>query len=368
MSKVLRELARPIIAAPMAGGPSTPDLVAAVGAAGGMGFVAGGYVGADRLAAAIDEVRGLDVPSFGVNVFVPGDAAADFGAAIESYARRLEDDARRLGVALGEARYDDDDYEAKLAVVGRARVPVVSFTFGLPDQAVVDDLHSRGSEVWVTVTDPAAVPAAVRIGADALVVQGMEAGAHRGGPGDAGDAAAAEAYALLPLLRLVAARTATPMVAGGGIADGASVAAVLAAGAAAAQLGTAFLGCPEAGTAGPHRQALGTDRATRLTRAFTGRWARGIVNRFMLDHEAAAPAAYPQVHHLTAPLRAAARAAGDAESLHLWAGQAHPLTRHRPAGELIEQIMTEADAALRAAAAALAARSPGSSGPSPPLT
>jgi nitronate monooxygenase len=353
VSRVLRELARPIIAAPMAGGPSTPELVAAVEAAGGMGFVAGGYVGADRLAAAIEDVRGRGVTGFGVNVFVPGNAAEDGSAALASYARRLEDDARRLGVALGEARYDDDDYAAKLAVVGESRVPVVSFAFGLPGKTVVDDLHAAGSEVWVTITDPATAPAAVRIGADALVVQGMEAGAHRGGPGDAGDAAAAEAYALLPLLRLVAARTATPLVASGGIADGASVAAVLAAGAAAAQLGTAFLGCPEAGTSEPHREALGTDRATRLTRAFTGRWARGIVNRFMLAHDDAAPAAYPQVHHLTAPLRAAARAAGATESLHLWAGQAHPLIRQGPAGELIEQLMTEAGAALDAAAAAL---------------
>ena len=355
VSRVLRELARPIIAAPMAGGPSTPELVAAVGAAGGIGFVPGGYVRADRLAAAIEEVRGRGVTDFGVNVFVPGDAAVDASAALELYARRLDDDARRLGVAPGAARYDDDDYAAKLAVAGESRVPVVSFAFGLPDKAVVDDLHAAGSEVWVTITDPATTPAAERIGADALIVQGTEAGAHRGGPGDAGDAAAAEAYALLPLLRLVAARTATPMVASGGIADGASVAAVLAAGAVAAQLGTAFMDCPEAGTSGPHREALGTDRATRLTRAFTGRWARGIVNRFMVAHDDAAPAAYPQVHHLTAPLRAAARAAGDAESLHLWAGQAHPLTRHRPARELIEQIMTEADAALQAAAAALAA-------------
>jgi nitronate monooxygenase len=149
------------------------------------------------------------------------------------------------------------------------------------------------------------------------------------------------------------------LVAGGGIADGASVAAVLAAGAAAAQLGTAFLGCPEAGTSGPHREALGTDRATRLTRAFTGRWARGIVNRFLLAHDAAAPAAYPHVHHLTTPLRAAARDAGDAESLHLWAGQAHALIRSRPAGELVEQFMTEAGTALRAAAEALAAHPPG---------
>ncbi|HEU5158173.1 MAG TPA: nitronate monooxygenase [Streptosporangiaceae bacterium] len=357
MSRVLRELVRPIIAAPMAGGPSTPELVAAVGAAGGLGFVPAGYLRADRLAAAIKDVRDHGVTNFGVNVFVPGDPAAD-AAALESYARRLAGDADRLGVALGEPAYDDDDYAAKLAVLGELRVPVVSFTFGLPGEAVVDELHAGGSEVWVTITDPATAPDAARIGADALVVQGMEAGAHRGGPGDTADAAAAEAYALLPLLRLVAARTSTPMVATGGIADGASVAAVLAAGAAAAQLGTAFLGCPEAGTSGPHRDALGTARPTRLTRAFTGRWARGIVNRFLLAHDAAAPAAYPQVHHLTAPLRAAARGSGDAEALHLWAGQAHALTRRLPAAGLIEQIMAEADAAVRAAAGVLAAHSP----------
>lgn len=342
----------------MAGGPSTPELVAAVWAAGGMGFVPGGYVDADRLTAAVEEVRARGVRNFGVNVFVPSAPAPD-KAAVDAYARRIEVDARRLGVAPGEAKYDDDDYPAKLAALRELRVPVVSFTFGLPEAAMVDDLHACGTEVWVTITDPATAPAAVERGADALVVQGMEAGAHRGGPDDAGDDAAAEAYALLPLLRLAAARTAAPLVASGGIADGSSVAAVLAAGAAAAQLGTAFLRCPEAGTAEAHRDALGTARPTRLTRAFTGRWARGIVNRFLLDHDAAAPAAYPQVHHLTAPLRAAARRAGDAETLHLWAGQAHQLTRSRPAGELVEQIMTEADAALHAAAEALAARPPG---------
>jgi nitronate monooxygenase len=350
---VLRELVRPIIAAPMAGGPSTPELVAAVGAAGGMGFLAGGYVGADRLAAAIEEVRRREVATFGVNVFVPGSDSVDV-VAVESYARRLDDEARRLGVTPGRAGYDDDDFAAKLAVLDRRPVPVVSFTFGLPDAAAVEALHARGSEVWATVTDPAAAADAARIGVDALVVQGIEAGAHRGGPGDVNQSAVADGFGLLPLLRLVAARTPVPMVATGGIGDGASIAAVLAAGAAAAQLGTAFLCCPEAGTATPHREVLGSDRGTRLTRAFTGRWARGIINRFLLAHDGAAPAAYPHVHHLTSPLRAAARQAGDAETLHLWAGQAHPLTRRLPAGELVDRLATETNTAI----AALTARTP----------
>src|SRR5207247_5203170 len=116
-----------------------------------------------------------------------------------------------------------------------------------------------------------------------------------------------------------------------------------------AQLGTAFLRAPEAATSAPHREALMHTSTTALTRAFTGRRARGIVNRFLTEHDAHAPAAYPHVHHLTAPLRAAARAAGDAESINLWAGQAYELAEERPAAELVERWAAEARAALRAA-------------------
>jgi nitronate monooxygenase len=141
-----------------------------------------------------------------------------------------------------------------------------------------------------------------------------------------------------------------PLVASGGIATGEGVAAVLAAGAVAAQLGTAFMRCPEAGTAPVHRERLGVDAGTALTRAFTGRTARGIVNRFLVEHGADAPSAYPEVHHLTAPLRAAARERGDAETLHLWAGQAHSLAEELPARELVRRLGDDAREALRAAA------------------
>jgi len=151
-------------------------------------------------------------------------------------------------------------------------------------------------------------------------------------------------------LRLVAAEVDLPLVAAGGIADGAAVAAVVAAGARAAQIGTAFLRAEEAGTNPAHRSALGEETPTALTRAFTGRTARGLANRFMAEHEADAVVAYPQVHHATAPLRAAARAAGDAGGFNLWAGQAHRLAREAPAAEIVRSLSADAAAAARAAA------------------
>ena len=144
---------------------------------------------------------------------------------------------------------------------------------------------------------------------------------------------------------------ALPLIATGGIATGRGVAAVLAAGAVAAQLGTAFMRCPEAATAPVHKEALTTASPTALTRAFTGRTARGIVNGFMRAHDGDAPLGYPDVHHVTAPLRAAARERGDPDELHLWAGQAHALAEELPAAALVRRLAADARAALRAASA-----------------
>jgi nitronate monooxygenase len=229
-------------------------------------------------------------------------------------------------------------------------VAAVSFTFGCPPAEIVARLQAAGSSVWVTVTDPDEAEQAATAGADALVVQGVEAGGHRASFVDADGAGE---YGLLALLAVVARRAKLPLVASGGIATGGAVAAVLCAGAEAAQLGTAFLRCPEAGTAPAHREALATGAPTRLTRAFTGRQARGIVNRFLREHSDAAPSAYPQVHHATAPLRAAGRAAGDADVLNLWAGQAHELARDLPAAEVVATLAAEARERLAAAARAL---------------
>jgi nitronate monooxygenase len=136
------------------------------------------------------------------------------------------------------------------------------------------------------------------------------------------------------------------LIAAGGIMSGGGLAAALAAGARAGAMGTAFLRCPEAGTSPVHRSALAQDKPTALTRAFTGRLARGVRNRFLDEHSTAAPRAYPQVHHLTAPLRAHGRNVGDSDLVNLWAGQAYPLARDIPAGEIVRRVAEEARVAL----------------------
>jgi nitronate monooxygenase len=342
---LLDQLRLPIVQAPLAGGASTPALAAAVADAGGLGFLAAGYRRTEAVQEELRVLRALTAEPVGVNVFAAPAPPAD-AAAVAGYAAGLREDAERFGVQIGAPRHDDDGLEAKLALVIRERVALVSFTFGCPPRAVLEHLHAAGCEVWVTVTNPAEALEAERAGADVLVVQGFEAGGHRG---YFIDGEANEDLGLLALLRLVRRAVALPLVAAGGIADGAAIAAVLAAGAAAAQIGTALMLTPEAGTAPPHRAALRSSDPTALTRAYSGRQARGVVNRFMREHGADAPHAYPEVHHLTTPIRAAARAAGNAEAINLFAGQAHSLAREAPAAEVIAGLLVDA----RRAAAAL---------------
>jgi nitronate monooxygenase len=339
---VLDECSIPIVLAPLAGGPSTPELAAAVSAAGGLGFLAAGYLSASELTARIARLRELGTRAFGVNVFVPQPPADP--AIVEEYARRLEPEARSAAARLGEPHQDDDDWAAKLAVLIEAGVPLVSFTFGCPDAEVIGRLHAAGSEVWVTVTGVEEARQARGAGADALVAQGFEAGGHRGGFTDRDDTD--EPMGLLALLQVVARQVSLPLIAAGGIATGSALAAVLAAGARAGAVGSAFLRCPEAGTSEVHREALTGERPTTLTRAFTGRLARGLRNRFLDEHSAFAPSAYPQIHHLTAPLRARGRTVGDPEVVNLWAGQAYALGRPEPAADVVRRLAAEARAAL----------------------
>ena len=264
---------------------------------------------------------------YGVNVFAPGEGRADPDV-VHRYAERL----RAEGYEPGEARYDDDHWAEKLDLLLERPPAVVSFTFGCPEESVVAAVREAGSEVWVTVTGPEEARLAQWAGATALVAQGVEAGGHRGSFADRGD------LGLLALLALLGGPDAPlPLVATGGIATPATVAAVLAAGARAAQVGTAFMRCPEAGTSEPHRDALAGPGLTSVTRAFSGRSARGIENRFLREHPDA-PEAYPELHHVTAPIRAAGRDRGDAEVLNLWAGQAHELARAIPAADLVAEL------------------------------
>jgi nitronate monooxygenase len=327
----------------MAGGPSTPELAIAVCDAGGLGFLAAGYKRADAVAEEIQIVRSATLARFGVNLLVPGTAPASPGT-LAGYLAEIAPEAEHQGASLGEARFDDDDWQAKLGLMCAERPAVVSFTFGCPPADVFERLHGAEVAVWVTVTNVAEARAAQSSGADALVVQGTEAGGHRGGFID--DGSDEGGIGLLALLRLIARATPLPLIATGAIMDGAALAAVLCAGASAAQIGSALMLSPEAATAEAQRAVMNDPSPTRVTRAFSGRPARGIVNRFLAEHSAAAPLAYPEIHHATSPLRAAARKRGDADAFNLWAGQAHELVQARPAGEIVREIAADAAATL----------------------
>ncbi|MBW1601044.1 nitronate monooxygenase [Streptomyces sp. JJ66] len=336
----------------MAGGGGGPALAAAVSEAGGLGFLAAGYKTPEAVYAEIRELRRRTRRPFGVNLFLPQPSQGpgkDATAAVAVYREQLAGEAAWYETGLGEPdQGTDDGYEGKLAVLSDNPVPVVSFTFGTPAPRVLERFARAGTLTVVTVTSLAEAHAAYQAGAGALCVQGVEAGGHLGTHDDDRRADAAGAgYGLLPLLARVTEALPLPVIAAGGLMRGGQIAAVLAAGASAAQLGTAFLACPESGAHPLHKRAL-TDPLfgrTELTRAFTGRPARALVNRFVRDHGRFAPAAYPHVHHLTAPLRKAAAAAGDAQGMALWAGQGHRLARELPAAELVAVLAAELDAA-----------------------
>lgn len=301
----------------MAGGPSCPALAAAVSNAGGLGFLAAGYLTASRFADEIAATRTLTAGPIGVNLFVPQPCTAT-DAELADYRAALVPMARRYGVEPGAFRPDDDEWQAKLDVVADTVPEAVSFTFGCPPSDVLALLRRRGVLTLVTVTSRAEARTAIAAGADGLVVQGPDAGGHRSV--FAPDRRPPE-QPLEPLL-VETVDLGVPVVAAGGVGDHAAVRAVLGAGAVAAQVGTALLLCDEAGTNAVHRAAL-TDprfRGTVVTTCFSGRYARSLVNDFTAGYDELAPHGYPQVHQTTSPIRAAAVAAGDPQGASLWAG------------------------------------------------
>lgn len=315
-----------VVLAPLAGGPSTPELAAAVANAGGVGFVAAGYLRPDAFAEQLRHARRLTGGPLGANVFALEDRQIDEDA-LAAYARELEQEGE-----LGEPRFENDWLEEKVAAAIAGGASIISTTFGRPPAWLVEDAHRSGLQVWATVTNVDDARIAVGAGADVLVAQGAEAGGHRGGFDDTDE----RDLSLLELLAQLR-ELSRPVIAAGGIVDRASAEAARAAGADAVQAGTAFLLCPEAGTHPVHRAALSRGGETAFTRAFTGRRARGLLNRFMRDHPDA-PSAYPQIHHLTAPLRAAARTAGDPERVNLWAGTRFASARAAPAHEIVAEL------------------------------
>lgn len=290
-------------------------------------MLAGALVDVEKLAAQVGALRDV---VFGVNLFLPDDPT---GADVAAYADRITPWFDKYAVAPGELARRDDYYPEKFRWLVDNPVPLVSSTFGTFSAAEVEALHAVGTEVWCTVTSAVEAVEAETNGVDALVVQGPEAGGHRG----SFDGSAPEAP-LEEVLAAVRAVSALPRIAAGGLMDGLDVAPLLASGAAhAAQFGTAFLNTTEAGTRQVHRDQLTATADTAVTRAFSGRPARGIVNEFMRDNSEAAPLAYPDLHYLTAPMRAEAGAAGDPSALSMWAGTGHLRAREASAPELMAE-------------------------------
>jgi len=309
----------PVMVAPMAGGPSTPTMVAAAAGAGHFAQLAAGYRTATAMTEQIRELRRRGIERFGVNLFVP--SPAQIGAsAYRAYAEALQPTAQRLGVGpLPALLEDDDDWDAKIAALVDDPVPVVSFTFGLPNRSVLRQFQRVGTITMQTVTSAEEAAAAAEQGIDVLVVQGFAAGGHSGvwNP-----AALPVERPLEDLVHDVEAAASLPIVATGGLAGAADIERILDNGACAAAVGTAVLRAPESGASTVSKNALADPAFDRtvLTRAFTGRPARALVNSFIRDHDRAAPVGYPALHHLTKPIRAAGTAALDPSVVNLWAG------------------------------------------------
>lgn len=342
-------LIHPIIQAPMAG-VSTPALAAAVAEAGALGSIAAGNAPAAALAGQIAEVRARTARPFNVNLFCHQPPAPD-SAADAAWLAYLRPFFAALGaeppVQLTEPSPSFVANEELLRLLLDTRPPVVSFHFGLPTAEQLAALRATGAVLLASATTLAEAREAQAAGVDAVVAQGVEAGGHRGvfrpELGDAG-------LGMLPLTRLLVRELRVPVVAAGGIMDGASIAAVLRLGAIAAQLGTAFVACPESAADAAYRaRLLSPDQPpTAITSVISGRPARGFAGGFIrqIDQPGRpAVAAYPRAYEAGRALAAAAKAAGNADFAVQWAGQGAPLARTMPAAELVRTLMAELRAA-----------------------
>jgi len=324
----------PIVGAPMAGGPGSPALAAAVSNAGGLGFIPAGYLSAERFADDIAAARAMTTGPLGVNLFVPQPSVADW-VQLDYYADELEEIAEHYQVEVGRPEFgDDDDWERKLEVVADVRPELVSFTFGVPSPDVIKRLGALGILVMVTVTSGYEAAVAVAAGADSLVVQGPGAGGHRGTFAPDMEPGTESLHQLIDRIR----RTHdVPIIAAGGLGTAEGVAGVLRRGAVAAQVGTALLLCDEAGTNPGHRTAMKNQLFGRtiVTRAFSGRYARGLENEFIRLLNNVAPLGYPEVNQMTLPIREAASALEDPNGMPLWAGTSFQEARPGPAADII---------------------------------
>jgi nitronate monooxygenase len=337
------QITYPIIQAGMAGTITTPELVAAVSNAGGLGTLGAGYMKPEKIREAVREIRKLTVRPFAVNLLITRRVQAK-KEEMEKAQKLLNPIGDRFGVPLSQNNTADEDYKEKLAVLIEERVPVFSFAFDVPELAELQELRRNGTKIIGTATNVREARALVNMGADIIVGQGSEAGGHRGTFLGTAQSSMIGTMALIP--QLADALPHIPIIAAGGIMDGRGLAASLALGADAVQMGTAFLTCTESKTHPVHQKAVleSNDQSTSLTRAFSGRYARGIENTFMVqlrDKERTLPP-YPILNGMTAGIRKAAAAKNDKEYMSLWAGQASSMARRESAGDLVKRVASEA--------------------------
>ncbi len=333
---------RPVLLAPMAGSGGTPELAAAVSNAGGMGAWGGAYAKPDEIAATIRRIRQLTKQPFNINLFAGGyetDRKVDPQPMLEIIAEAHA----RLGLPPPVLPpVPANPFAAQLEAVLEERPPVFSFTFGIPSPAQIAALKKRGIALSGTATTVEEARQLEQAGVDAIAAQGAEAGAHRG------TFAAPFEDSMVPLAELVrgiCASVALPVIASGGIMDGRDIAAAIRLGAAAAQLGTAFLACPESGAPPVYKRALleAKKDTTVITRAFSGRPARGLTNAFiaMLAGKEHAILPFRQQNDLTRPMRNAAGQQGVPDFISLWAGQGVARSRAMPAADLVKTLVDE---------------------------
>lgn len=340
MTFTFSQLSQPIVQSPMAGGPSSPKLVAAVSRAGGLGMLGAGYYDVQTLENHVQKVRELTDAPMGVNLFSPQrkqDAAvqlAEYRQALAPLGAQYEIDTLTTEITVPE------HFEELVNWLTEHPVPVVTFTFGLPPAGIISQLQSVGTSVGVTITTPDDAALAIDAGADFLTVQGPNAGGHQS-TFEIEDSP--NVTPLLELLNQVQAMTDKPLIAGGGVAGSSDVAEILHASASAVQVGTLFLLADEAGTNEVYRAGLssGIYDETRMTRAFTGRPARALVNEFVAELDDVAPAVYPEIHYLTGGVRAAAKKAGNHQHINLWAGTGFKNAQAKPAAEIIDDLVAE---------------------------
>ncbi|HEU4732660.1 MAG TPA: nitronate monooxygenase [Kofleriaceae bacterium] len=339
----------PILQGPFGGGNSTPALAAAVSNAGGLGAFGAVALRPEEIEQLVVDIRERTHKPFAVNLWVPiaGQDDADVPApAVDRIVARLSPYMSEYGIA-SEPREKGPTFEQQIEALLRASPPVFSFVMGIPDRAIVDEIRRRGAKSIGTATTVDEAVTLEEAGFDLVIASGSDAGGHRGSFLAPVERSLIGTMSLVP--QIVDAID-VPVVAAGGVVDGRGIAAALALGAEGVQIGTAFLATNESGASTAHKSLLGTPRArtTRITRAFTGRHARGIENPLMLALEEHPDEllSYPAQSDVTLPLRRAAARAGRAEHLALWAGQAAALARPIGAADLLSLLVDETTRSL----------------------